>query len=155
MRKITSVKAETKPNSVKPKICVKVDSSSTTKQKVNLKKSVSVADPNQQQHNSLNNIERLVEVPNTNPEFLSNKKFLKSISLNNGSSIQNRIYKKQPIRNLDDSFWGNGVSSVTTSPRSTLTTTASSSSISQSNTPPYVNFGILNFVSSIHIFEIR
>ena len=145
MRKITSVKAETKPNPVKPKISVKVDSSNTTKQKVNLKKSVSVANPHQQQqkpHNSLNNIERLVEVPNTNPEFLNNKKFLKSISLNNGSSIQNRISKKQPIRNLDDSFWGNGphVSSVTTSPRSIIT---ASSLTLQSSSPPSAKFGIL------------
>ena len=135
MRKLTSVKAEIKSNPVKPKIVVKVDSNNTTKQQVNLKKSVYVTEPNnisaQQQHNSLNNIERLVEVPNTNTEIL-NKKFLKSISLNNGSSIQNRISKKPPIRNLNDSFWTNGTHSSSTTSSSTL----------HSSSPSFNNIGI-------------
>lgn len=134
MRKLASVKAETKQISVKPKIVVKVDPNATTKQKVNLKKAVCLneADNNiKRQPNTLKNIERLVEVEvptSTHSTEFSNTKLLKSISINNGSSIQNRISKKQLIRNLDDSFWSNGSQSSLS-----LLRTSSPSNIKQSN----------------------
>ena len=111
MRRLASVKADTKPTApVKPKIVVKVDPDKTVKQKVNLKKSISVVEPVHQKQNTLilNGIEHSVSVPAQEIELKKNKNFLKCISLNNGSSIQNRISKKQPIRHLDDSFWSNG-----------------------------------------------
>ena len=84
---------------------VRVDPNTTVKPKINLKTTVSVVQA-LKKPNGLQDIQRSVSVPTLDYELKnSNKKFLKEISISNGSSIQNRISNRAPIRNLDQSFW--------------------------------------------------
>jgi hypothetical protein len=85
---------------------VSVDPSATVKPKVNLKTTVSVVQA-LKKPTGLQDIQRSVSVPTVDYELKNNKKFLKEISISNGSSIQNRISNRAPIRHLDQSFWSN------------------------------------------------